>query len=257
MAWVDRQIADYGPPSLDDAGEVRNRFARTIEACGFTGSSVFGFQIPSELVEAAVPEVRAKLAASLARWKEFLATVDGGPAYFERSLVAAGLAPARAARRDPAISQAVAVLLAHLRNTIAATDNAHAHEWIKYGMRHAFAIAPAVATATLELHPALEALYAELGGLWIGSSEPGGEQAFDDGAEAFLFVPYDWLDDDWATHLDGYTIFDRHPDSFSWTMIDDKTGAISTGNKLHRTPKQIAGSLVEYLGTLAANYGRL
>ena len=52
-------------------------------------------------------------------------------------------------------------------------------------------------------------------------------------------------------------VLDQHPDHFSWVMLDRKTGAITSANKIDRTPVKIAGSLVEYIELLAEGYGRV
>jgi hypothetical protein len=265
LAWVDGQIADYAPID-DDAGEVRNRFSQIVQArAAFTGATVFGFTIPAELrsdVQAAITE---RLDASLDGWKTFLANIDGGPGYYERSLVAAGLLPPpeRTLVKDSAITRAVAHLRTRLTDPAAATALWRARGLLKPDEHHAFAIAPPVedleevlaaeAARGVELPALVEALYAELGGLWVEPAKKGGERAFDREAEYFVFAPLDLLID----RYHDVVILDQHPDHFSWVMLDPDTGTISTATKLDRTPVKIAGSLVEYLELLAEGYGRV
>jgi hypothetical protein len=263
LAWVDRQIADYAPIEAD-AGEVRNRFSQIVQArAAFAGTTIFGFTIPGELRGDVHAAIASRLDASLARWKEFLATIDGGPGYYERSLVAAGLLPPpeRTLIKDSAITRAVAHLRQRLADTAAATALWQARGLLETGQHHAFAIAPPVedleevlaaeAARGVELPPLVEALYAELGGLWVQPAAKGGERAFDPDAEYFVFAPLETLLD--RDEL----ILDQHPDHFSWVMLDPDTGTITTANKIDRTPQKVAGSLVEYLELLAEGYGRV
>jgi len=267
LAWVDTQIADYAPVDAD-AGEVRNRFSQIVQArAGFAGASVFGFTIPADLRAATQEPITQRLDASLASWKDFLARIDGGPGYFERSLVAAGLLPPppRTLIKDAAVTRAVANLRQRLADTGAATALWRARELLEPNEHHAFAIAPppedleeilaAEAARGVELPPLVEALYAELGGLWCEPDKKGGEQAFEPDAEYFVFAPLETILQR-ADELDEI-ILDQHPDHFSWVMLDADTGAITTANKLDRNPQKIAGSLVEYLELLAEGYGRV
>lgn len=266
LAWVDKQIADYAPVE-DDAGEVRNRFSQIVQARGgFSGASVFGFTIPAELRSDAHALIATRLDASLATWKEFLAKVDGGAGYYERSLIAAGLLPAlpRTTTKDNAVARAVAHLRQRLADTAAATALWRAKGLLEDKQHHAFAIAPpenvqeilaAEAARGIELPPLVEALYSEIGGLWCEPDKKGGEQPFDDDAEYFVFAPLETILER-AGELDEI-ILDQHPDHFSWVMLDPASGAITTANKLDRTPQKIAGSLVEYLELLAEGYGRV
>jgi hypothetical protein len=263
LAWVDKQIADYSPVD-DDAGEVRNRFSQIVQArAAFAGTTVFGFTIPAELRADVHEAVDRRLDASLATWKTFLAKVEGGVGYYERSLVAAGLLPAtpRTTTKDSAITRAVAHLRKRLGETAAATDFWRARGLLDKDQHHAFAIAPPVADLEgvlsaqaargVELPPLVEALYAEIGGLWCEPHAKAGEHAFDSHAEYFVFAPL-------ATVLDRHDlILDQHPDHFSWVKLDPEKGTITTANKLDRTPQKIAGSLVEYLELLAEGYGRV
>jgi hypothetical protein len=267
ITWVDRQIADYAPVE-DDAGEVRNRFAQIVQArSNFTGAAVFGFTIPGELradVHAAIAE---RLDASLATWKVFLGKVDGGAGYYERSLVAAGLLPAvpRTTTKDSAIARAIAHLRVRLADTAAATALWRDRGLLEHGEQHAFAIAPPPANLAellgteaargTELPPLVEALYTELGGLWVEPHNVGGAQPFDPDAEHLVFVTLDQLLEREGDRDE--LILDQHPDYFSWTMLDRTTGAITTANKLDRTPVKVAGSLVEYIELLAEGYGRV
>lgn len=267
LAWVDKQIADYSPLEAD-AGEIRNRFAQIVQArASFTGTSVFGFTIPAELRADAHDAIGKRLDASLASWKDFLASIDGGPGYYERSLVAAGLLPApeRTLIKDAAITRAVAHLRERLADTAAATALWKARGLLESGQHHAFAIAPPVedldevlgaeAARGNELPPLVEALYAELGGLWCEPHGKAGERPFDGGAEYFVFAPLETILER-ADELDTI-ILDQHPDHFSWVMLDPVTGAVTSANKLDRTPQKVAGSLVEYLELLAEGYGRV
>jgi len=267
LAWVDAQIVDYSPVD-EDAGEARNRFSQIVQArAGFTGTSVFGFTIPDELRAAAQEPIMQRLDASLATWKQFLAKVDGGAGYYERSLVAAGLlaAPPRTQIKDAALARAVEHLRTRLADTAAATALWRSRELLKKNEHHAFAIAPppaglekllaAEAARGVELPPLLEALYAELGGLWCEPDTKPGEHAFDDGAEYFVFAPIATLFER-AVEADEL-ILDQHPDHFSWVTLDPESGAITTANKLDRTPQKVAGSLVEYVELLAEGYGRV
>lgn len=265
LTWVDRQIADYAP--IDDSpGEIRNRFQRTLEARSGLGDTVFGFTIPAELRATAVPAIRDRLDAALARWSTFLANVDGGPGHFTRSMQAAGLAApeARAVHRDPAIAVAVRALVVRLRETAAATALWRQHHWCEDDEHHAFAVAPplptleaALASAAaggFELPPAVEALYAELGGLWVRGDEEAGERAFDPDEEYFVLAPFERLFDD-DRDRDDWFVLDVHPDYFRWVMVHVETGEVATANKLDRTPRVIAPSLVAYLEQLATSYG--
>lgn len=262
LAWVDAQIVDYSPID-DDAGEVRNRFSQIVQArAGFAGTSVFGFTIGGDLRAAVEETIAKRLDASLARWKEFLSGIDGGPGYYERTLVAAGLLPAlpRTTTKDNALARAVSHLRMRLADTAAATTLWRAREILDKSEHHAYAIAPppnnlAAMLADAELPPLLEALYSELGGLWCEPHDRAGEQPFDQDAEYFVFAPLATVLDR-ADELDEI-ILDQHPDHFSWVMLDRDTGAITTANKLDRTPQKVAGSLVEYVELLAEGYGRV
>lgn len=265
LTWVDRQIADYAPVA-DSPGEIRNRFQRTLEARAGLGHAVFGFAIPQELHASAVSVIRDRLDAALSRWRMFLENVDGGPGYFTRSMQAAGLASpeARAVHRDPAIAAAVTALAARLRETAEATTSWREHGWCEDDEQHTFAIAPSPPSleATLamqaargfELPAAVEALYAELGGLWVHGDEEGGERAFDPSEEYFVLAPFERLFDD-DRDRDDWFVLSVHPDYFQWVMTHVETGEVATANKLDRTPKVIAPSLVAYLEQLAASYG--
>jgi hypothetical protein len=229
--------------------------------------TAFGFTIPGELRADAEAPIASRLDASLATWKAFLGNVEGGAGYYERSLVAAGLMPAlpRTTTKDSAIVRAVANLRMRLADTAAATALWRDRGLLEHGEQHAFAIAPPPANLTevlaadaargTRLPPLVEALYTEVGGLWVQPHNVGGEQPFDPDAEHLIFVTL-------ATMLarEGDTdalLLDRHPDHFSWTLLDPATGAITTANKLDRTPVKIAGSLVEYIELLAEGYGRV
>jgi len=265
LTWVDRQIADYAPVD-DSPGEIRNRFQRTLEARSRLGDSVFGFKIPGELRDAAVPAIRERLDAALARWKTFLVNIDGGPGFFTRSMQAAGLAApeARTVHRDMTIAIAVQALATRLRDTEAANALWREKGWCEDDLHHAFAIAPPApgfearlaleAARGLELPRDVEALYAELGGLWVSDNEEPGEQPFDPDADSFVLAPFDRLFDD-DRDRDDWFILNVHPDYFAWVMLHVETGEIATANKLDRTPKVIAPSLVAYLELLAATYG--
>lgn len=265
LIWVERQIADYAP--LDaDAGEVRNRFSQILRArAAWTGTGVFGFTIPSELVEAMRQPIAARLDGALATWREYLANIDGGTDYYERSVANAGLIapPPRARVSDPAITNAVALLAMRLSDTEAATAMWRARGWLEDDEQHAFAIAPPsprleaelarMAITGEQLPPMLEALYGELDGLWVGGASIAGRREFDPDDEALVLAPIEHV---LGHHLDVF-ILDQHPDHFSWVTLEPETGIISTANKLDRDLRRIAGSLVEYLEQLAAGYGRL
>lgn len=263
LTWVDRQIADYAPETDADAGELRNRFAQIVQARGaFNGLTVFGFTIPGDLRAAAELPIATRLDASLAAWREFLAGVDGGSGYYERSLVAAGLMPAvpRTSTKDSAIARAVANLKARLADTAAATALWRANGLLEDLQHHAFSIAKPhpnleKVLAAAELPPLLEALYTELGGLWVRPHRSGGEQPWNPDAEYFVFAPLANLLD--RPDAGDELVLDAHPDNFSWVMLDRTTGAITTANKIDRTPVKIAGSLVEYIELLAEGYGRV
>lgn len=265
LAWVDAQIADYSPID-DDAGEVRNRFGQIVQArAGFAGSSVFGFTIPDDVRAIVQEPITQRLDASVAAWKDFLAKIDGGAGYYERSLVAAGLLPPppRTQIKDAALARAVEHLRTRLADTAAATALWRARELLDTNEHHAFAIAPppaglekllaGEAARGVELPPLLEALYAELGGLWCRPDEKPGEHAFDAEAEYFVFAPLPTILDRAGDDL----ILDQHPDHFSWVILDPESGAITTATKLDRTPQKVAGSLVEYVELLAEGYGRV
>lgn len=265
LAWVDAQIADYSPID-DDAGEVRNRFSQIVQArAGFAGSSVFGFTIPDDVRAAVQEPITQRLDASVAAWKDFLAKIDGGAGYYERSLVAAGLLPPppRTQIKDAALARAVEHLRTRLADTAAATALWRARELLDKNEHHAFAIAPppaglekllaAEAARGVELPPLLEALYAELGGLWCRPDKKPGEHAFDAGAEYFVFAPLATI----LGRAGDDLILDQHPDHFSWVILDPESGAITTATKLDRTPQKVAGSLVEYVELLAEGYGRV
>jgi hypothetical protein len=262
LTWVDRQITDYAPGDAD-AGELRNRFAQIVQARGtFNGTSVFGFTIPGELRADAEAPIAARLDASLTAWREFLATVEGGAGYYERSLVAAGLLPAvpRTTTKDSAIARAVANLRVRLADTAAATSLWRANGLLEDLQHHAFSIAPpppelGALLADEDLPPLVEALYTELGGLWVRPHKTGGAQPWDAEAEHFVFAPLERVLDK-SDGLDAI-ILDEHPDHFSWVMLDRTTGAVTTANKIERTPVKVAGSLVEYIELLAEGYGRV
>jgi hypothetical protein len=266
LTWVDRQIADYAPGDAE-AGELRNRFAQIVQARGaFNGLTVFGFTIPGELRSDAEAPIAARLQASLESWRAFLEGVEGGPGYYERSLVAAGLLPAlpRTTTKDSAIARAIANLRERLADTAAATALWRANGLLEDLQHHAFAIAKpprdiakilADASRSTVLPPLVEALYTEIGGLWVRPHTTGGEQAWNAEAEYFVFAPLAAILER-AGEADAI-VLDQHPDSFSRVMLDPKTGAIATANKLEPTPVKIAGSLVEYIELLAAGYGRV
>ncbi|HEY6035677.1 MAG TPA: hypothetical protein VIV58_15490 [Kofleriaceae bacterium] len=151
-----------------------------------------------------------------------------------------------------------------MRDTAAATALWREKAWCEEDLHHAFALAPPApefaatlalqAARGLELPRDIEALYAELGGLWVSDDEEPGEQAFDPDAESFVLAPFERLFDD-DRHRDDWFILNVHPDYFAWVMLHVDSGEIATANKLDRTPKVIAPSLVAYLERLAANYG--
>jgi hypothetical protein len=263
LTWVDRQIADYAPASDADAGELRNRFAQIVQTRGaFHGMTVFGFTIPGELRATAELPIATRLDASLAAWREFLAGVDGGSGYYERSLVAAGLMPAlpRTSTKDSAIARAVLNLRARLADTAAATALWRANGLLEDLQHHAFSVTKphpnlAKVLAAAELPPLLEALYTELGGLWVRPHTIGGEQPWNPDAEYFVFAPLTTIVER-AGETDEL-VLDQHPDHFSWVMLDRTTGAVTSANKLERTPVKVAGSLVEYIELLAEGYGRV
>lgn len=262
IAWVDRQIADYAPVE-DDAGEVRNRFAQIVQARGaFNGATVFGFTIPGELRADAEAPIAARLDASLACWKTFLAGVDGGAGYYERSLVEAGLMPAlpRTTTKDSAIARAVAHLRGRLADTAAATQLWRARGLLEDLQHHAFSIAKPAADIEKRLStdprarslpPLLAALYTELGGLWVRPHTTGGEQPWNADAGHFVFAALDMILESGGDQI----IIDQHP--LSRVMLDRKTGAITTASKAEPTPVKVAGSLVEYIELLAEGYGRV
>jgi hypothetical protein len=263
LAWVDRQIADYAPVEDDDAGELRNRFAQVVAARGaFNGMTVFGFTVPGDLRADAEAPIRSRLDASLTAWRKFLANVEGGAGYYERSLIAAGLMPAlpRTTTKDSAIARAVAHLRGRLADTAAATALWRANGLLEEREHHAFAIAKphpnlTKVLAAAELPPLVDALYTELGGLWVRPHTIGGEQPWNPDAEYFLFAPLTTIVER-AGETDDI-ILDEHPDHVSWVTLDRKTGTITTATKLERTPVKIAGSLVEYIELLAEGYGRV
>ncbi|HPH65988.1 MAG TPA: hypothetical protein PLF40_09605 [Kofleriaceae bacterium] len=267
LSWVDKQMADYVPDPSDPTS-IRMRFGQIIAASvELKTHAVFGFSIPDGLRAAATPLIRARLETTLAQWQAFLANVDGGPGYFTRSLVAAGLAPpaAREVRRDPAMKRAIAALRERLTMTAAATKLWREQGWIEDNEHHGFATAapdPAMATqlaveATtgLEFPPSLEALYAELGSLWVGGGKKGGERPASANEEFFVFAPFGVLLDRNA-ESDDLIVLDQHPDNFSWVQLDRTTGEVSKANKLDRTPRIVTATLVEYVDLLAQGYGR-
>jgi hypothetical protein len=262
LTWVDRQIADYAPTDAD-AGELRNRFAQIVAARGaFQGMTVFGFTIPGELRAAAELPIATRLDQSLATWRDFLTGIEGGSGYYERSLVAAGLLPAlpRTSTKDSAIARAVMNLRARLADTAAATALWRANGQLEDLQHHAFSIAKphpnlAKVLAAADLPPLVEALYTELGGLWVRPHRSGGEQPWNPDAEYFVFAPLASVLE--RSEASDELVLDAHPDHFSWVMLDRTTGAITTANKLDRTPVKIAGSLVEYIELLAEGYGRV
>jgi hypothetical protein len=268
LSWVDKQVVDYVPDPSDPTS-IRMRFGQIIAASvELKSHAVFGFSIPEGLRADCEPLIRYRLENTLTQWQAFLANVDGGPGYFTRSLVAAGLAPpaAREVRRDPAMTRAIAILRERLAMTAAATTLWREQGWIEDNEHHGFAIAapdPAMATqlaveATtgLDFPPALEALYAELGSLWVGGAKKGGERPASANEEYFVFAPFDVMLDRNAER-DDLIVLDQDPDSFSWAQLDCTTGQVSKANKLDRTPRIVAASLVEYVELLAQGYGRV
>ena len=160
--------------------------------------------------------------------------------------------------RDAAIEAGFVRLRAALANTAAATPDWRNRGWIEdEDEQHAFAIAPPRADAATAAHAAglplaLSALYALTDGIWASSRERGGEHAFADGDDYLLLVPLAEV----QPGPDRTWIIDRHPDSFSWLMIDE-AGRISRGDKLRADAVPVAASLADYLGLLADGYGKL
>ena len=226
-----------------------------------SGTNVFGFTIPRELVDEVRQPIAARLDAALATWRDYLAHIDGGAEYYQRSIAVAGLAPPppRTLVTDPAITRAVATLRSRLADTTAATAKWRERGWLEDDEHHAFAIAPPspdlatelarMAITGEEVPPMLEALYGEIGGLWVRGAVIGGARDFDPHEEYFVFAPFGRV-------LERDYILDQHPDHFRWVTLDPDTGVIATANKLDREPRRIADSLVEYVELLAAGYGR-
>lgn len=272
ISWITKTIADYQPVSDMDRGEMTSRLGQTMTAAhGLSTGTVFGFSIPdsvrSEVITAAQPELTAALHA----WLTWLSENFGsdGSAFYNRMATNHGLVapPARTLTADPAICNAVQALRAALSNTRSATAYGQKTDWLEPDQSHAFAIAPPASDASqqlaeFELHAAalpaaLEALYCELDGLWVGGvAGPGGAQAFSPKSEYFVIAPLAVLLDRSLDRDDTFIALNQDPDSFRSVLLDIDDGAVYRATKLDDgPPTKIATSLPQYLELLASTYG--
>jgi hypothetical protein len=271
--WIRVTIESFLPSDDMVSGDVSLRLPHLMTAAVSVGTgSAFGLVFPAAARAESIARATPLIEQALQVWRTWLEEHfgDEGRAFFERAAINHGLArPApKVLGEDAAISRAFMRLRSRLADTPAATGDWRARRLLEEDEAHGYAIAPPaldagelLAAFEIEADPlpaALEALYAEMNGLWTGAVDgPGGERPFDEGEEYFVFMTLEGVLAHHDDRDDGLIIVNQHPDYFSWTMLSRDDGAVYQASKLDGgdPPEKIAASLVEYLDQLAATYG--
>jgi len=270
VRWVEGRIASFKP--TDDLGQVTTRLPMVMGALvSLEGGSVFGFTLPPEIRADVVSAARPLLQQAVDGWRAHLERRfgDEGLVFFDRAALECGLKkPAkRELRHDEAVARAVDRLRARLADSGSASQTWFGQGWLEEGDAHGYALAPPDSDAAEQLarherrSPALpkllEALYAELGGLWTGPVEPpGGEQPFERGAASYVIMPLSEVLDHADDRPDGLVVFGQQGDYFSLKLLGSDDGAVYSISRLdYGPPRKVADSLVEWLDALAAAYG--
>jgi hypothetical protein len=273
IEWLSGRIRAFSPSDDMGQGDISMRLPQVMRAAVEVKSgTAFGFTFPADIRAAAIPHAVQSIEQALEVWRAWLVERFGaeGQAFYDRAALNHGVTTPQAKRvhRDEAIAARLARLRARLSDTRAATDAWRARDWLETTEAHGFAVAAPAADlgdvlASFEVNseplpPALEAIYAEMNGLWTGAMKPpGGEQAFDPDAESFVFVPIERLLEQDEERGDELIIFDQQPGSFGRTMLSRKDGGVYQATRLDGpgTPRRVAASLAEYLEQLAETYG--
>lgn len=269
-AWIQDAIKDFLPTDDMVGGDVSIRLPRLMAARADIDQ---GYALGAEFADGEIPAATAALDQALVTWRRWLVEQfgDEGEQFFHKAQLAHGLVEpaAKSVARDPEIAAALERLRAKLADTAAATAHWRGQGWLEDDLQHGHAIAPPAANAGVllarfeidadPLPAALEALYAELDGLWTGVvAPPGGARPFDAQAEELVFLSLDeliTLNEELGADTE-LILFDRDPDSFRWTMLSREDGAVYSSTKFDRDePRRVADSLAAYIDALAARYG--
>jgi hypothetical protein len=273
IEWLEGRIAAFLPSDDMGQGDISLRLPQVMTAAVQVKSgSAFGFTFPEDIRSESVSRAAPAIEQALETWRKWLVEHFGteGQEFYDRAALNHGVTKPKPKRvhKDNAITASFARLRACLSDTRAATDAWRKRDWLEDDEAHGFAIAPPASDlgdvlayfelGSEALPPELEALYAEMNGLWTGAVQPpGGEQTFDTAEEYFVFVPIETLLEHEGDRDDGLIIFNQHPDYFSWTMLSREDGGIYHATKLDGPDKarKVAASLAQYLDQLAEAYG--
>lgn len=292
IEWLEGRIGVFLPSDDMSQGDISVRLPQIMTAAVQVKSgTAFGFNFPDGIRAESIPRALKAIERALDVWRKWLGERFGveGQAFYDRTALNHGLTKpnSKPVAKSAAIAASFARLRARLSDTQAATDAWRKCDSLEDDEALGFAVAPPssvlgdvlssfevqkpstvgladtgpliVKTASdhRALPPELEALYAEMNGLWVGAVEPpGGERQFDATEDGFIFMPIQSILEHFDDREDGMILLNQHPDFFSWTMISPKDGGIYCATKLERAPRKVAASLCEYLDQLSEGFGQ-